>query len=141
MKFSFRLILISLVLLTFCRVNASPKGIIVVANTDLTDISVNKRQVRDMFMQNNSQFGLKPVALTPDNEARFIFNTKVVGLTESRIQSYWAQMRFSGRKRPPQEFDSVQSMLVYVENNKGTVTYLPENVEIPKGLTVIYQID
>jgi hypothetical protein len=141
MKFTIKFILMSLVSLTFYSVNASPTGVIVVANTDLTEISVSKRQVRDMFMQSNSQFGLKPVTLTPNNEARFIFNTKVVGLTESRIQSYWAQMRFGGKKRPPQEFDSVQSMLHYVENNKNTVTYLPENVEIPTGLTVIYQID
>jgi hypothetical protein len=112
-----------------------------VANTDQTDISVGKRQVRDIFMQSNSQLGLKPVTLTPNNEARFIFNTKVVGLTESRIQSYWAQMRFGGKKSPPQEFESVKAMLNFVKNNKNTVTYIPTSVEVPKGLTIIYQID
>lgn len=126
---------------TFHHVNALSTGIIVVANTEYTNISVGKRQVRDIFMQSNSQLGLRPVTLTPNNQARFVFNTKVVGLTESRIQSYWAQMRFGGKKRPPQEFETVEAMLNYVKNNKNTVTYLPADIEVPQGLTVIYQID
>ena len=141
MRFIFKLALLILASLTFNNVNALTTGIIVVANTEHTDISVGKRQVRDIFMQSNSQLGLKPVTLTPNNEARFVFNTKVVGLTESRIQSYWAQMRFGGKKRPPQEFESVEAMLNFVQNNKNTVTYLPASVEVPKGLTIIYQID
>lgn len=115
--------------------------IVVIANIDQTDISLKKRQVRDLFMGNNSQFLFKPVALSPGSEARYVFNTKIVGLTESRIQSYWAQMRFSGRKKAPQEFDSIEALLIYVQNNKDSVTYVPADTEIPEGLTVIYQTE
>ena len=141
MTFLIKFWLVSALLFTLQQAHALSTGIIVVANTDQPEISVGKRQVRDMFMQSNSQYGLKPVTLSPDNQARYVFNTKVVGLTESRIQSYWAQMRFGGKKRPPQEFDSVEAMLNYVKNNKNTVTYLPADIDVPQGLTIIYKID
>lgn len=87
------------------------------------------------------QAGEIAAVLAPNSEARFVFNTKIVGLTESRIQSYWAQMRFSGRKKAPLEFDSVESLLIYVQNNKDTITYLPADTAIPEGLTIIYKSD
>ena len=121
--------------------SAQAAGLVVVANIDDTNVTIKKRQVRDIFMGNNSELLLKPIALAPNSESRFVFNTKIVGLTESRIQSYWAQMRFSGRKKPPQEFASVEEMLVFVQNNKGTVSYVPAETEIPAGLTVIYQTE
>lgn len=141
MKFTLNVMLVVVVFIALYSPKAWSTGIIVVANTEQTDMAFEKRQVRDIFMRSNAQFGLKPVTLTPNNEARFVFNTKVVGLTESRIQSYWAQMRFGGKKRPPQEFESVEAMLDYVKNNKNTVTYLPANVDVPEGLTIIYQVD
>ncbi|GAC21788.1 hypothetical protein GARC_4851 [Paraglaciecola arctica BSs20135] len=48
-------------------------------------------------------YDLRAIALPPESQTRVLFNTKMVGLTESRIQSCWAQMRFSGRKKPPTE--------------------------------------
>jgi hypothetical protein len=121
--------------------NCYAKDLIVVANIIDSNLNIEKRQVRDIFMGSNSQFFLKPVALQPNNEARSIFNTKIVGLTESRIQSYWAQMRFSGRSKPPQEFDSIDSLLTYLKDHKDTVAYLPVDTELPDGLVIIYKTE
>ncbi|MEP0355950.1 hypothetical protein [Paraglaciecola sp.] len=138
MKSLIKFILVILALQSFY---ASSIGIVVVANTDNTDLNIGKRQVRDIFMRSSSEFTLKPLVLKPNSEARLIFNTKVVGLTESRIQSYWAQMQFGGRKKPPTEIESPYAMLEYFKNNKDTVTYLPAHIKIPQGLTVIYRVD
>lgn len=132
---------ILLTLLVAAAFSSKAEGLIIIANTDNENIKVEKRQVRDIFMGNNSHFSLKPVALSPSSTARFTFNTKIVGLTESRIQSYWTQMRFSGRKRPPQEFDSIEQLISHVQSTKNAVAYVPSETEIPNNLTVIYQID
>lgn len=125
----------------FVSLNTNASDLIVVANTELENINVQKRQVRDIFMGNNSDLALKPVALRPNNRVRASFNTKIVGLTESRIQSYWAQMRFSGRKKAPQEFDSVDDVLSFVQSHKNTVAYVPAGTQLPAGVTVIYQTE
>lgn len=114
----------------------------IIANIESENItSAEKRDVRDIFMGNNTDLNLTPVALMPNSKARDIFNTKIVGLTESRIQSYWAQMRFSGRKKPPREFESVEEMLIFVKNNKQTIAYVPAGTDIPENLLIIYRVD
>ena len=138
------------VLLLFSFYDSAAAELLIIANIDKdnavnnnksVNVVVNKRDVRDIFMGNNTDLKLIPVALAPNHKARDIFNTKIVGLTESRIQSYWAQMRFSGRKKPPREFNSVAEMLEFVENNHNTVAYVPSNTEVPEQLTIIYQLD
>jgi hypothetical protein len=131
----------ALSLLLAMSLNSYASDLIIVANTEQADITLNKRQVRDIFMGDNSQFLLKPIAMAPRSKSRYTFNTRVVGLTESRIQSYWAQMRFSGRKKAPREFDSLESLLVHLQNNKETVAYLPSDTKLPDGLIIVYEMN
>ena len=116
-------------------------GIIVVANIQQTDLSLSKQQIRSLFMGSSLGYGLKVVTLPPSSLVRVAFNTKIIGLTEDRIQSYWAQMRFSGRKTRPAELDSEQQLIEFLTNNPGTVAYLSASTKIPPQLTVIYRSD
>ena len=133
-----RTLLITLSLSLSSPVLAQDNEIIVVANSGNSEISLNKKQIRDLFMGGFTQQNLEPISLPPNNPARVVFNTKVVGLTEARITSYWAQMRFSGRGKPPKTIDNVNDLLAYVQANEGSVAYLPANTSIPEGLTVVY---
>ena len=119
---------------------AANTSIVVVANTDNKKIKLNRQQVRNLFMGGALPYDLEAIALPPDNQTRVLFNTKVVGLTESRIQSYWAQMRFTGRKTAPKELNSERVILDYLKNNEGAVGYLPESLSLPKELTIIYTV-
>ncbi|GMM69228.1 hypothetical protein MTsDn1_25230 [Alteromonas sp. MTD1] len=121
--------------------------IIVVANIALNDnlnqISLSKSQIREIFMTGSSasiaaDMTLKPIALAPGNKSRVVFNTHVIGLPESRIQSYWAQMQFSGRYQPPMEVDDVSTMIERLKNTKGTIGYLPTTIPIPSGLVRVH---
>ena len=113
--------------------------IMVVANVGAAPPALEKSEIRNLFMGGVSQLALHPVALTPGTRERLIFNTRIVGLTESRVQSYWAQMRFSGREKPPVEVDSVNAMIRYLLNNEGRVGYVPANTPLPAELTVLYK--
>ncbi|MBU3018700.1 hypothetical protein KO519_13505 [Paraglaciecola agarilytica] len=113
-------------------------SIIVVANTENRELQLNRQQVRNLFMGGALPYNLEAIALPPENQTRVLFNTKVVGLTESRIQSYWAQMRFTGRKKEPKEIGTEQAILNYIKANPGTVGYLPGGISIPDELTVLY---
>tara|TARA_R110002167_G_scaffold93085_3_gene249686 strand:- start:1698 stop:2126 length:429 start_codon:yes stop_codon:yes gene_type:complete len=133
-----------LTLLILCSISfakiGSAEAIVVLANTADKSIQLNRQQVRNLFMGGVIPYDLQAVALPPKNQTRVLFNTKIVGLTESRIQSYWAQMRFTGRKREPKEIDNESSVLEYLKNNEGAVGYLPAGISIPANLTVIYTI-
>ena len=130
-----------LLLLLGARTAIAQDNIWVVANVSEVDSVFSKADVRTLFMNNSSTQKpvLQPVALSPGHRVRSIFNAKVLALPESRIQSYWAQMRFSGRMTPPKEFGTLEAMLAYIANNKGAVGYVPAETELPEHLTVIYK--
>ena len=115
--------------------------VLVVANVAERDLQLSQREVRSLFMGRGSDAGLNVIFLTPDNLTRVLFNTKVMGLAESRIQAYWAQMRFSGRRRPPREFEEEAAALRYVLANEGAVGYFSQDTPLPEGLTVLYRSD
>ncbi len=115
-------------------------SIVVVANTQDKSLNLNRQEVRNLFMGGVLPYELTAVALPPSNQTRVIFNTKVVGLTESRIQSYWAQMRFSGRKKPPREINNETLLIEYLKSHPGAVAYLPADTDIPEQLTVLFEI-
>ena len=121
--------------------NARSESVLVVANTDEPELSLTRLEVRNLFMGGASKASLNAIALPPRSLTRIMFNTAVIGLTEARIQAYWAQMRFTGRKRPPREFQNEQAALEYIQANKGAVGYFPADTVVPEGLTVLYRSD
>lgn len=141
MKTIFKTLLLSL-FLTVQPSSASEQAhtLVIVANTDNEFINLTRRDVRNLFMGGVLKHDLQAVILPPDSQARILFNTKVVGLTEARIQSYWAQMRFSGRKKQPKQISTESQMIEYLKNNKGAIAYLPASSSIPKELTVLLKV-
>lgn len=138
-----RLLLLIVMLLMPYVTSATPNSILVVANTDSLQTTLTKSQVRELYMSGIASFenvGLTLTAVTvpPGNRARLIFNAHVIGLPESRIQSYWAQMQFSGRNAPPVEASNKENMLKYLQQNKGAVGYVLEGTLLPPDINVVY---
>ncbi len=127
---------ISMVVAT-CATAVAQDGIVLVANID-QPMALNREQVRNLYMGGKVSVALKPVALSSKHRNRVVFNTKVIGLTESRIHSYWAQMRFTGRGKPPQEFDEIESLISHLQETPGAVGYLPAGITLPAELVVLY---
>jgi hypothetical protein len=127
---------IALVLILFVPTLAKA-SIVIVANID-EPITLSKSEVRSVFMGRGTTHNLKAVGLSPENKARAVFNARVVGMTEARVQSYWAQMRFSGRQKPPIEFRDETQVLNYLLENERSVAYLDSSVELKDGLVVVY---
>ena len=127
-------------LLTLSGASFASERVVVVANIAQSSVTLTKSQVRDLFMSGTSPelLSLTPVSIAPGEQSRMIFNTRIIGLPESRIQAYWAQMRFSGRLTPPKEVKSAEQMLDYLRTNEGSVGYLPESTQLPEGLKVVY---
>lgn len=120
-------------------IKSAAQDIILVANlSENVDITLNRQEVKSLFMGGARNYDLEVVALPPEHPVRVVFNTKVIGLTESRIQSYWAQMRFSGRKKPPLKVRNETEMLEYLQNTPNAVGYISANTLVPDSLKIIF---
>ena len=111
----------------------------VVTHRDSSINTISKSQLRNLFMGNLALPDVTPIALSPGEMARSIFNIRVIGLTESRIQAYWAQMRFSGRQQRPETADSINELILMIESSTNTIGYLPEGTPLPEDIKVIYR--
>lgn len=133
----------SLGISTWCsgQIDQQSSNIVVVANINESGLSLTKQQVKSLFMGSSLGYDFTVATLPPSSLVRVTFNTQIIGLTEDRIQSFWAQMRFTGRKTPPIQIDTLESLLEYVTNTPGAVTYLPANVVIPDSLKVLYKTE
>jgi len=137
----------SIIMTLFCTMffssvviaESKTQNVKVVANISPPPFTLGKQEIRNLFMGGSSKFKLYPVTLTGDNDARMVFNTKVIGLTEARIQSYWVQMRFSGRLKEPVALASESEVLEHLKNNKGAIAYVSSDIEIPDTLHVLYE--
>ncbi|WP_338365904.1 hypothetical protein [uncultured Pseudoalteromonas sp.] len=117
--------------------NSHTPKMIIVANAPNKNLALSKQQMRHIYMGGAMSRQFKAVNLPAGNPLRIDFNTKVVGLTESRIQAYWAQMIFTGRSKPPVEFSSTKEVIAFLLQQENAVAYLPFDTEIPDELTVI----
>lgn len=116
-------------------------NIIVVANIEDYGIELSKQQVKSLFMGSSLGYNFDVATLPPSSLIRVNFNTQVIGLTEDRIQSFWAQMRFTGRKTQPKQIGTIESLLEYVKNTPGAVTYLPASTLLPGNLKILYRTE
>lgn len=111
---------------------------VVVMNPDGEEHNFSKAQLRQIFMGGGLSRKYKAINLPAGHPLRKEFNTRVIGLTEARIQSFWAQMRFTGRSEAPEEASSVQQTLVILEKSPNTIAYLPADAMLPDNLVIIY---
>jgi len=112
----------------------------VVVNQDADVKSLSRKQIKRIFMEPYSPSHLKPVNLPKGNKTRVVFNTKIIGLPESRISSYWAQMKFSGRGKPPMELDSDSEVLDLIQNSKKHIGYIMETSELPENVKPLFTV-
>lgn len=135
---SFWLVLNLLILCPLSYAKPQP-SILVIANAASHLPALTHHEVRQIYMGGTLSRKYQAVALKVGNPTRILFNTKVIGLTESRIQSYWAQLLFTGRSHPPLELSSVKELLNYVTTTNNAIGYVPAQVGLPHNIIVVYQ--
>ena len=136
------LVSITIILLLFSQFALANKNsieVIVVKNTSNSIKSITKNELRNVFLGRDTLM-FEPVIPPVNTLTRIVFNTKIIGLNESRIQSFYAQMRFSGRARPPKELASISALLHHIATNPNAITYVPQGTKLPSNVEIVYTI-
>ncbi|XOV80477.1 MAG: hypothetical protein ACFHVJ_05875 [Aestuariibacter sp.] len=104
------------------------------------DLALQKQDLRNIYMGAAATYKLTPIQLPAGSETRQLFNSSVIGIAESRFQSFWSQMQFSGRGTPPEVIESLSELLRRVEQDPNVIAYVPANVTLPQDAVVIYRL-
>ncbi|WP_372770433.1 hypothetical protein [Pseudoalteromonas sp.] len=131
-----------LLLLFTSLYNRANADVVIVSHIVNQHVNLTKQQVRQVYLGKSVNLAnnliSQPVSLGKEHQIRRIFNAKVLGLTEARVQSYWAHMRFSGRSLAPKEVEDVMELFEYLQKNQDAIGYVPKETELPSDIVVIY---
>ncbi|GLR72123.1 hypothetical protein [Agaribacter marinus] len=98
-------------------------------NQDNDIRGLSKKEVIDIYMGRFQSFPngqpAKPVDFPAETEVKSDFYTLLVNQSESRIQSYWSRLYFSGRAQPPHQSKSVDEVILRVTKDVSTLAYIP----------------
>ena len=110
--------------------------------TSASSVDLTLKQIKKIYLgMNVSRSGASSqlsVTLPSQHQIRHLFNVKIIGLSEARINTFWAQMRFSGRGKPAIELQDQQAIIEYLIKNPGSIGYLSAITPIPTRLKIIY---
>lgn len=98
---------------------------------------MSKRQIKQLFLGGVSKYPLTPLVIAAPNKGRIIFNNKVLGLSEHRLQAYWAQMKFTGRKEPPLEVTTLSDLMDELVKKDDVITFVPAGTTLPDSVKTI----
>lgn len=113
--------------------------ILVIVNAQNSVITLEKKQVVDLFMGRVSAFPNGQSAETLDLKTgtplRARFYKTLTGKNEAQVDAYWATLIFAGRMSPPKQLADEQTLIAEVASNTEAIAYvtrqaLPKNVKI-----------
>lgn len=121
-----------------CAVLMNAEGLTVIVSKKTALPALTLSQVRDIFLQKRRSIGdqkMIPVNVLGQNEARGVFEAKVLGMDRNRLNAYWVKQHFQGIT-PPLTQPSFESVKSFVENVEGAIGYIPSSMvdERVKGL-------
>ncbi|MCV2884311.1 hypothetical protein OE749_06350 [Aestuariibacter sp. AA17] len=104
--------------------HVSAGEILVVGNKALKYEQLSTRQLRAIYMGNARHFDVQPLNYPKSHPLRTIFNLRVIGYTEQRIQTFWAQMMFTGKGYPPDTLKSESAAAAFLMNSTNAVAFI-----------------
>lgn len=141
-----RLVAIPLIILLAFSIaaQADASRILVVVNQNNATDRMTRSEVIDIFMGRYNAFpsgeAAVPIELKGDNEVKEMFYKQLVGMSLSRINTYWSRLRFSGRKRGSVQFQSNGELVNYVTSDPSAISYIMPS-QLRDGMKVVYVIE
>ncbi len=82
---------------------------------------------------------LVPIDQVTGSAIRRNFTQKILWKTEIEVAEYWSRRMFSGKGRPPRQFDGDDNVIQAVTSNPGTLGYV-DNESVDERVKVLLLI-
>ncbi len=116
----------------------------IITNAKNPTQSLSKQDVQNIFLGKIRSFpnGIpaKPVNLSKGSASRKAFMKKILKKDERSWRSHWARLLFTGKGKPPKEYQEPQDIVDLVEKKQQAIGYLIGNIEENANITVLLKI-
>ncbi|WP_210247160.1 phosphate ABC transporter substrate-binding protein [Aliikangiella marina] len=115
--------LIFAVSLMLAATNVFAESVVIV--NPMNDSKLDKETIAKMFLGKTKYFsnGDKVVAISPKEKGatKQAFNEVVLDKSSSQLNAYWSKIIFTGKGRPPKEYDSDDEVKQQVASNGNVI--------------------
>jgi ABC-type phosphate transport system substrate-binding protein len=105
--------------------------------------SLTQDEVREIFLAKRKrieEWRPEPVDQASSEEIRKRFYQLVVGKGPAEIQTYWAEMVFSGKAKAPRSVGNGAGVVRHITANPDAIGYLSSDTPEAKELGVVYRV-
>ncbi len=117
----------ALVLLFASEKNAGAE-LVVIVNKDNPATTIRAAELRMIYNGGKRTFhhgvSVQPANLTSENPVGRDFFANVLHIDAESYRLFWVRMIFSGKGRPPVEFETEQEAINFVAANKGGLAFV-----------------
>lgn len=117
------------------RVHAG--DIVIIGNSNVPKIDITTVQkIYTGKVISVSDINVTPIAVKTGTPTRNRFLQDFMNQDEEKYTGYWTVRRYVGKGTPPNELDSAEAVINFVQSTPGAVGYIDE-AELKTGLNVV----
>ena len=117
------------------------QDIAVVISSKCTVDSLSEQEVKRIFLAKTYRINGKKVKVVELKNAVYKsrFYKNVVNKSMDELRSYWVNLVFTGRAKPPTQLLSVEKLVSKINENSLVITYLSAD-QVTKDMKVLYTL-
>lgn len=109
---------------------------VMITNPETTIADISRVALDDLFLgKTDTLAGMgkaTPIHAHYKSEAYRAFVYAIHQSTIGKIKQFWAKRVMDGKGSPPRSFQYYEEIIQYVEQNRGTISYIPQELVNPK---------
>jgi len=117
-----------LFIFSLCYINIYANSLAVIVSKDSSINSITKKELSKIFLAKTKKLpnGEKSITIESTNkEYQTKFYKNISNKNEKQLKKYWAKMIFTGRGQPPKKMSSINELILFIQNNKNAISYIP----------------
>jgi ABC-type phosphate transport system substrate-binding protein len=106
---------------------SNAQDVIIIANKDVPVDSLSRNEIKSIFLGEKIKWDndRKITFVILKTEAHDVFLKEYIGNTAAQYLNYWKKMVFTGKSKSPKSFKDTESLIDYIAETGGAVSYLP----------------
>ncbi|OUR93814.1 hypothetical protein A9Q81_15195 [Gammaproteobacteria bacterium 42_54_T18] len=116
----------------------------IITNTKNATQSLSKQDIQNIFLGKIQSFPngnpAKPVNSSKGSPSRIAFMEEILKKTERSWRSHWARLLFTGKGKPPKEYQNPQDIIDAVAQKKQAIGYVIGNIDKNSNITILMKI-
>jgi len=113
---------------------------VVITNRESPISTLTKKELKSIYLKRRRYYKdikLTPLNLSLENNLRKDFQSDILDMSFTQLESYWMKQHYKGH-RPPYQLKSYKGTLLFIKKRVGAIGYVPYSF-VDNEVKIIYR--